>query len=186
MTALLHRLPSGWRFLMVLVLIVIGACALPLAGQQIEPPPAGNPDLIKPGDWLQIQVVGTLPQAPIEGRYQVEASGKLALGPHYGRVRDHGETGEQAEAIVSAPLARLLADAKLQITRYEAPPRPTRSAIQAMERRIDKLEKEVRRLQTAVATNSATSGNRRGALQEAHFEVSSMPNNGGFYRHMLE
>lgn len=104
MTALLQRVPSGWRFFVVLALIVIGACAVPLAGQQIEPPPA-NRDLVKPGDWLKIQVDGTLPQAPIEGPYQVEASGKLPLGLHYGRVRVHGETLEQAEAIVLEHLA---------------------------------------------------------------------------------
>lgn len=155
MTALLQRVPSGWRFFVVLALIVIGACAVPLAGQQIEPPPA-NRDLVKPGDWLKIQVDGTLPQAPIEGPYQVEASGKLPLGLHYGRVQVHGETLEQAEAIVLEHLAHLLAAPKLQITRYEAPLRPTHSAIQALERRIDKLEMEVQRLQSDIATKSAT------------------------------
>ncbi|HEX5444679.1 MAG TPA: hypothetical protein VFW87_12645, partial [Pirellulales bacterium] len=63
-----------------------------------------------------------------------------------------------AEATVLKHLATILAAPKLQITRYEAPPRPTHSAIQALERRIDKLEKEVQRLQMPVVTKSATKG----------------------------
>jgi protein involved in polysaccharide export with SLBB domain len=154
MTAPFQRLVSGQRSLLWLVIIAIGACALPLAGQQPKLPEVSITDLIRPGDWLSIQVVGTLPDAPIKGPYQVEASGKVALGPEYGRVQFNGKTLEQAETILSEHLARLLAAAKPQITRYESPPRPARAAVQALERRVDKLEKEVQRLQTVANTPS--------------------------------
>src|SRR5215469_11712487 len=108
MTALSRRLPSRQRFLMALVVISIGACALPLAGQQTKSPDAPNTDLIRPGDWLRIHVPDALPQAPINDLYQVEASGKVALGPEYGRVRIEGKTLEQAEKVLSDYLAKML------------------------------------------------------------------------------
>jgi hypothetical protein len=116
---------------------------LPLAGQQSKPPDAPATDLIKPGDWLHIEVIGTFPDAPIEGLYQVEANGKVALGPHYGRVQINGKTLEQAEEIVLEFLGRSLAAPKLQITRNDLPPQPARSAVRALERRVEKLEKKV-------------------------------------------
>lgn len=149
MTTLWQRLLNGRRFLIAPVAIAIGVCA-PLAGQQAKSPEASNTDLIRPGEWLRIQVVGTLPDAPIEDLHQVEASGKVALGPHYGRVHINGMTLEDAEVKVTAYLAKSLAAPKLQITRYEAPPRPVRSVDQVLERCVDRLELQVERLQMAV------------------------------------
>lgn len=168
MTALFQRLPSGRRFLMVLVVIAIGAGALPLAGQQTKS--ADAPDLIKPGDWLHIEVVGTLPDAPIDGLYQVEASGKVALGPQNGRVKVVGKTLEEAEEVLLEHLARSLAAPKLQITRYELPPRRGRSAVRVLERRVDEPEKEGQPRQTekVKARTKELQQKRLAVLEEIH------------------
>jgi hypothetical protein len=155
---------------MALIVIAIGACALPLAGQQTKSPDAPDADLIKPGDWLRIEVVGALPNAPIEGPYQVEASGKIALGSEYGRVQVNGKTLEQAEEVVLDHLARSLAAPKLQITRYELPPRRARSAVQTLERRVDELEKESqpRKTEKANARTKELQQKRLAVLEEIH------------------
>jgi hypothetical protein len=168
MTALFQRLPSDRRFLMALVAIAMGAGALPLAGQQTRSPDAPDAELIKPGDWLRIQVIGTLPSAPIQGPYRVEASGKVALGPEYGRVQVNGQTLEGAEEVLLEHLARSLAAPKLQITRYELPPRPGRSAVRVL--RVDELEKEAqpKKTEKANARTKELQQKRLAVLEEIH------------------
>jgi len=48
-------------------------------------------------DGVYIQVWGTLPDAPIEGTYQIEPGGGVTLGPRYGVVQIAGLTPEQAQ-----------------------------------------------------------------------------------------
>ncbi len=50
---------------------------------------------IAAGDALTVRVAGTIPEWPIGGRFVVESSGNLPLGPVYGRVFVHGLTHEQ-------------------------------------------------------------------------------------------
>lgn len=150
MATLLRSFSRGRRCMVPLFVIAIGAWGLALAGQEAKSPDATKPDVIRPGDWLSIEAVGTLPDAPIQDVYHVEASGKVPLGPAYGRVQIEGKTLEQAEKVVADHLAQLLREVKVQITRYDPAIPPACSAIEALERRVDKLEKEIRRMQTSL------------------------------------
>ena len=50
--------------------------------------------------------------------YQVEKSGKVALGPMYGRVQVNGLTLEKAEAAARDHLKTVLRDPNASLTRY--------------------------------------------------------------------
>jgi uncharacterized protein (TIGR03067 family) len=125
-----------------------------------EPPPgkkAAAPqspesaDLIKPGDLLNITATGTLPDAPIRGIHVVEASGKVALGPAYGRVPVKGLSLEEAEETIGKELRTILAAPLVSVTRViptAESGRPDREL--AVERRVQDLEKEVRALRLIV------------------------------------
>jgi len=71
---------------------------------------------IKVGDRLYIRVPDALPNNPIQGGYRVEPSGKVPLGPSYGRVAVSGLTPEEAEAKIRDHLARLLRDRDPQVS----------------------------------------------------------------------
>ena len=49
-----------------------------------------NPYTVQPLDILQIVAAGTIPEQPIAGAYQVEASGVVNLGPAYGSIKIEG------------------------------------------------------------------------------------------------
>ena len=59
-------------------------------------------------DLLQIQVLGTLLDLPIDGFYLVEPDGQVALGPAYGRVDITGVTVDQAQEKITRYLATKL------------------------------------------------------------------------------
>ncbi|HEX6512111.1 MAG TPA: polysaccharide biosynthesis/export family protein, partial [Chloroflexota bacterium] len=102
-------------------------------------------DRLRPGDLLDIRVPKTyaLPDASIKGVFQVEASGKVALGPGYGRREVKGLTLEEAEEVIQKHLSRVLKDPVVSVTR----PVPAHSEL---ERRIQQLEMEVRTLRALV------------------------------------
>jgi RNA polymerase sigma factor (sigma-70 family) len=110
---------------------------------------AEEQDLVKIGDRLCIKVSDTLPGSPIEGVHRVEPSGKVALGPGYGRVRVAGMTLEQAEVAIRDHLATILRSSQVLVTRYDPLDlAPERGA--TLEERVAGLEKEVRRLRAAL------------------------------------
>jgi RNA polymerase sigma factor (sigma-70 family) len=101
-------------------------------------------DLVKPRDLLNIHVTGTLPDAPIRGVYQVEASGKVALGVPYGRVVVGGLTLERAEVAIAKHLASFLRALSVSVSR------PVPVTAGELERRVRRLEKEVESLRGIV------------------------------------
>lgn len=122
--------------------------------QAKEPAPKGaenskgaEKDVIKPGDRLQIQADGTLPDRPIKGVFRVEPGGTIALGVGYGRIEVKGLTPEEAEANVRKILRAILKDPEVSITRYDP---VTDIRVEALEGRIRQLEEEVRNLRATV------------------------------------
>jgi len=79
-------------------------------------PSAAAMPKIKPGDAVMIAVLGTLPDAPIQDLYRVEPSGRVPLGPHYGRVAIAGLTYEKAEQAITRHLAEILQNPVVQVT----------------------------------------------------------------------
>jgi protein involved in polysaccharide export with SLBB domain len=59
-------------------------------------------------DVLQVRVLGTLPDQPIDGYFLVESPGTLALGPAYGRVQVKGLTTDAAEKAIETTLKETL------------------------------------------------------------------------------
>jgi len=108
------------------------------------PAPADEPDRIKPGQRLTIRVTGTLPDAPIDAIFLVEASGKVALGVDYGRVDLKGLTLEEAETLIQQHLKSYLKNPTVLVARYVP------LTDEDLQRRIQQLEKDVRQLRTAV------------------------------------
>src|SRR5262249_38502403 len=110
-------------------------------------------DRIQPGDRLNIHATNTLPGGPIQGVFRVEPSGKVALGPHYGRLQIKGQTLEEAEAAIHKHLQHFLREPAVSVTRYD--PLPTARDLQregAMKRRIEEeLEKRVGDVAVVVA-----------------------------------
>jgi hypothetical protein len=118
------------------------------APKDVRKAPAPAPDKadrIRPGDLLKIDVANTLPLEPINGIFRVEPSGKVALGPKYGRADVKGLTLEEAEAAIDKHLATVLREPHASVTR-PVPEAPTRE----LERRVGLLEKEVRDLRSLV------------------------------------
>ena len=62
---------------------------------------------IKPGDCVHISALGTMADAPIDGVYRVEPSGKVNLGPAYKRVQLKGMTLVEAEAAIRKHLEKM-------------------------------------------------------------------------------
>jgi hypothetical protein len=107
-----------------------------------EPKPAE--DRIKPGDRLTVRVRNALETSPIDGPFEVEASGKLPLGPPYGRVKIDGLRLEEAEEVVLKHLKQMLRDPAVSIVRYSPPEG------RALELRVRQLELEVKELRLIV------------------------------------
>jgi protein involved in polysaccharide export with SLBB domain/beta-lactamase regulating signal transducer with metallopeptidase domain len=83
--------------------------------------PWAKADLLAPykiGVWdvLNVRVVGTLTDQPIDGYYLVEDTGTLALGPSYGRVFVKGMTIEAAEKAIEKKLREVLQKPQVQVT----------------------------------------------------------------------
>jgi protein involved in polysaccharide export with SLBB domain len=131
----------------VLPALLVAAFAWPdVAGGQ------GKADRIQPGDRLFIHVANTLPGYPIHAVYRVEPSGKVALGPVYGRVAVAGGSLEDAEAKIQAHLGEIFRNPYASVTRYDpvanggGGPDP----VLALERRVQQLEEELRELRAAL------------------------------------
>jgi beta-lactamase regulating signal transducer with metallopeptidase domain/protein involved in polysaccharide export with SLBB domain len=86
-------------------------------------------NVIQAFDLLQIRVVGTMLDQPIDGFYLVEPSGKVALGPAYGRVKVKGLTWEQAEKQIVEHLKDVLAKPEVQVSLARRGVGPWREAV---------------------------------------------------------
>ncbi len=127
--------------------------ANPKAVAQTQPE---SSDRIEAGDRLRIRVPGTLPDLPIHGIVVVEASGKVALGPGYGRVEIKGRTLEAAEKVIAEHLSAILKTPVVSVTRYDpiADASATQGAVAAqlarLEQRMEQVEKELQSLRRLV------------------------------------
>jgi RNA polymerase sigma factor (sigma-70 family) len=116
---------------------------------EAAPAPPNQPYRIQLGDLLSIKVKETPPDDPIQGIFQVETSGKVALGIMYGRVDVKGLTLEEAEAAIQRHLGAFLRKSMVSVTR-PVPVTETKGTVQNLERRVRQLEKEVRELRAVV------------------------------------
>jgi len=66
-------------------------------------------------DVLQIRVIGTLLDQPIDGFFLVEAEGIVTLGPAYGTVRVAGMTNEEAAAAITRKLQAVLSKPEVSV-----------------------------------------------------------------------
>ncbi len=96
---------------------------------------------LAPGERLHIRALDALPGNPINGAFQVEDTGKVALGPGYGRVSVGGLSIEEAEAAVKAHLSKLLRNVQVSVTRYDPVTSPD------LVQRVEQLEKKVQALE---------------------------------------
>jgi RNA polymerase sigma factor (sigma-70 family) len=102
-------------------------------------------DQIKPAERLTIRVRNVLPDEPINGEFDVEASGKVALGLTYGRVKVDGLTLEEAEMAITEHLKNKSIRAPLvSVVRYSPPEG------RLLELRVRQLELEVKELRLLV------------------------------------
>jgi RNA polymerase sigma factor (sigma-70 family) len=104
---------------------------------------------IVPNNRLVIHVLNALPNAPIDGVFQVEASGKIPLGPPYGRVSVIGQTLEEAEETIKKHLSTILREPAVGVTLFDPDGTPTGQGRELGER-VKKLEEEVKHLKEAV------------------------------------
>jgi tetratricopeptide (TPR) repeat protein/protein involved in polysaccharide export with SLBB domain len=70
---------------------------------------------IEPLDVLTIWANGTLLDQPVRGRFLVEPSGKVLLGPAYGRVEVKGLTIEEAEKAIKKKLDEILRAPEVEV-----------------------------------------------------------------------
>ena len=85
---------------------------LTIEGIHIVPKP---PYQLKALDVLNIQVNGTLPEAPISGAYPVEPGGIVNLGFPYGSVQVAGKSVREAEMEIMFLLKKSLADPEVSV-----------------------------------------------------------------------
>lgn len=73
---------------------------------------------IEPLDFLQILVLGTLPDplSQVAGTYQVDGSGNVVLGPSYGSVEVAGLTLDEAEEAIKQVMQRTLKDVQVSVS----------------------------------------------------------------------
>jgi RNA polymerase sigma factor (sigma-70 family) len=121
--------------------------------KEAEKPPVDPrpPDFIRPGDRLQIRVANALPGSPVNDVYTVERSGKVALGPPYGRVSVDGLTLEGAEFAIQLHLELVLKTPAVSVTRYDPVPQSGVAVqLEKLTESIEQLQQEVRSLRTAI------------------------------------
>ena len=64
-----------------------------------------SPYALRTGDVMAINVIGTLPDAPVTGAFPIQPGGIVNLGPPYGAVRLSGLSVQQAEEEIRRVLA---------------------------------------------------------------------------------
>jgi polysaccharide export outer membrane protein len=75
---------------------------------------------IRANDVLNINVLNTLPNQPINGNFTVSSLGLVRLGPSYGSVMVRGLTVEEAETAITQHLRNLLATPVVTVSLAEA------------------------------------------------------------------
>ncbi len=67
-------------------------------------------------DVLEIHVIGTLLDQPIDGYYLIDGEGTIELGAAYGKLRIVGLTVEQARAAIASHLRQVLAQPEVSVS----------------------------------------------------------------------
>jgi len=67
-------------------------------------------------DEVVINVLGTLPDEPIEGAFPIQPGGMVTLGAGYGRVKIAGQNAEQAQATIRDHLRQFLKDPQVTVS----------------------------------------------------------------------
>ncbi len=75
-----------------------------------------SPHKIETFDAILVRVEGEFPEQPIDDAYNVDADGRVNLGPTYGRVKVVGLTMEEAEDEIRTHLAQILADVQVSVS----------------------------------------------------------------------
>ena len=75
-----------------------------------------TPYELQPLDQVQILVLGTTPEQPIAGVYQIAPTGLVNLGPGYGSVRIAGLDLEEAEVEIRTALQRTLTQPEVAVS----------------------------------------------------------------------
>ena len=78
------------------------------------------PYRIEPLDVLEIFAVRTLQDQPIADQYSVDPSGKVDLGPSYGKVKVSNLTVEEAEQTILTHLRKVLKDTEVSVTLFQS------------------------------------------------------------------
>ena len=74
------------------------------------------PYRFRSGDSVALKVIGTLPEAPIEGIFVVEPGGMINLGALYGAVPIAGISREEAEKAITEKLSMTLKQPEVTVT----------------------------------------------------------------------
>jgi polysaccharide export outer membrane protein len=78
-----------------------------------------SPYHVRTGDIVAINVIGTLPDAPVAGAFPIQPGGMVNLGPPYGTVKLTGLTIEQALERVRAQMAMHVRDPVVSVSLVE-------------------------------------------------------------------
>jgi protein involved in polysaccharide export with SLBB domain len=100
--------------------------------------------LIKSGEVLEVTVVGTLLGQDIDGLFLVDESGKLPLGPAYGKVAVQGLRTEEAQSAITAHLKKTLHQPEVNVSRIGD------NQLLLLQAENRKLKAEIQRLKAAV------------------------------------
>jgi RNA polymerase sigma factor (sigma-70 family) len=111
--------------------------------EEDKPKPPAKDNRLQPGDVIRIHAPYSLVTDPLKGVYRIGADGVVSMGT-YGKAKVGGLTIPEAEAAIRKPLAELLRNPEVHVTRYEPAPR------EALETRIERLEDEVKELKRIV------------------------------------
>ena len=133
----------SFRFVSAAAFAVFLAAFLLWAGAASSNAATDNVARIRAGDLLYIQSDSTLPGNPIGGVFKVEPSGKVPLGPVYGRVEVSGLTPEEAEDRVREHLAKTIKNPHVLLTWYD----PIAHGSRDLAERVQRLEKQLKNLQ---------------------------------------
>lgn len=78
-----------------------------------------SPYLLRTGDLIAINVIGTLPDAPISGAFPIQPGGIVNLGAPYGAVKVTKLTAEDAQKAVQTALAVHIKDPVVNVSLVE-------------------------------------------------------------------
>lgn len=89
--------------------------------ERLTLPASATPGVIRADSRIRIEVLGTSSDRRINGDFELEASGRVHLGPGYGRVDLLGMNYAEAEKVIDRKLREELAEPEVMVTRPKSP-----------------------------------------------------------------